>query len=285
MPPPVPIDYVCPPALRPLILSRSDRLPFWVRDKGGRLTLCFRPGPIDWRLLFKAMGSDEDLFLKCGYWCLEMVLQDAIQLYRKDGTEPYWSVIIDLENWKLAKQLPIPQALRVSFFSSFSVCCLLFCCSACLVLFSPHVRVCVFFLLFCLLFFFWYQLARKFLSVVPRVYPEILRRVVIIRAPWVFQKVWIMFRALFPAEIIAKISIHTGVQNFASVFDVLNVEKIPVSYGGEWSTGAGGEDVDCSSHFGPGVSYWNGSLENSVASGGANYAVPSVVNPVAGGPD
>lgn len=95
MPPPVPIDYVCPTALRPLILSRSDRLPFWVRDKGGRLTLCFRPGPIDWRLLFKAMGSDEDLFLKCGYWCLEMVLQDAIQLYRKDGTEPYWSVIID----------------------------------------------------------------------------------------------------------------------------------------------------------------------------------------------
>ena len=77
-----------------------------------------------------------------------------------------------------------------------------------------------------------------------------------------------MFRALFPAEIIAKISLHTGVQNFASVFDVLNVEKIPVSYGGEWSTGAGGEDVDCSSHFGPGVSYWNGSLENSVTSGG-----------------
>jgi hypothetical protein len=135
MPPPIAIDYVCPPALRPLILNRTDRLPFWVRDKGGRLTLCFRPGPIDWRVLFTAMGSDEDLFLKCGYWCLEMVLQDAIKLYQKEGTEPYWSVVIDLENWTLGKQLPITQAFRVSRVLLLFLCLLVVnCCFCCMVI-------------------------------------------------------------------------------------------------------------------------------------------------------
>ena len=185
--------------------------------------MCFRSGPIDWRVLFAAMGSDEDLFLKCGYWCLEMVLQDAIQLYQTKGVEPYWSVIIDLENWSLGKQLPITQAFR---------------------------------------------LARKFLGVVPRVYPEILRRVVIIRAPWVFQKVWALFKPLFPAEIIAKISIHSGKTNFDGVFDILNKDRIPVSFGGEWTTEDG--DEECRSQYGPGVSYYDGSLSRKTQSSERN---------------
>lgn len=94
-------------------------------------------------------------------------------------------------------------------------------------------------------------------------YPEILRRVVIIRAPWVFQKVWVMFRTLFPAEIIAKISIHSGSKAFSSVFDVLNKDCIPVSYGGEWATE--NDDRDCTSHFGPGISFLDGSLSDSLS--------------------
>ena len=108
------------------------------------------------------------------------------------------------------------------------------------------------------------QLARKFLGVVPRVYPEILRKVVIVRAPWVFQKIWVMFRPLFPGEIISKISIHAGMKNFASIFDVLPDERVPRMYGGNWAT-QNGEDDECRSHLGPGITYWDGSLEREYA--------------------
>ena len=115
---------------------------------------------------------------------------------------------------------------------------------------------------FYFIIYFSFQLARKFLSVVPRVYPEILRRVVIIRAPWIFQKVWVLFKPLFPAEIIAKISIHSGSTNFDGVFDILSKDRVPVAYGGEWST-EGGTDDECKSHFGPGISFCDDSLKES----------------------
>lgn len=72
------------------------------------------------------------LFLKCGYWVLEMALQDALRHYRITDVEPYFTAVFDLQHWTLKKQLPLRQA---------------------------------------------YRLAKRFVSIVPVCYPELLRPV------------------------------------------------------------------------------------------------------------
>lgn len=65
-------------------------------------------------------------------------------------------------------------------------------------------------------------------------YPELIRKVYVVNAPWVFARVFAVVKAFVDPNTIAKVEVSKGIPKkvFANVF---NMEQLPQEYGGESS--------------------------------------------------
>jgi len=80
------------------------------------------------------------------------------------------------------------------------------------------------------------KLVRKYLTKLLDAFPEILGRVRIINAPWLFNSVWSMFTPFLPQRILDKVSI-TGLQPTkiqSLIASTVDASQTPVAYGGSY---------------------------------------------------
>jgi hypothetical protein len=68
-------------------------------------------------------------------------------------------------------------------------------------------------------------LARQFFPIFSTSYPELLNRVLVFRAPWLFSTVWTAVSPFIPEEVKEKIQIHSG--------EVKVARDVKVGFGGE----------------------------------------------------
>ena len=53
-------------------------------------------------------------------------------------------------------------------------------------------------------------IAQRFFPIFSTSYPELLNRVIVLRAPWLFGNVWTAVSPFIPEEVLDKIQIHSG---------------------------------------------------------------------------
>lgn len=80
------------------------------------------------------------------------------------------------------------------------------------------------------------SLAKKYIPIILNAHPEILYRVVVINAPWLFHNIWSLFKPLFPKRVIWKIAIINSdkKKQQAKLFELFDPEQVPVALGGKY---------------------------------------------------
>jgi len=78
-------------------------------------------------------------------------------------------------------------------------------------------------------------LVKKYLGKVLDAYPEVLGKVLIINAPWLFHSVWSVFSPFFPPRVIEKIKIQGSKDLYKNIANLMPKDEIPAMYGGPYS--------------------------------------------------
>jgi hypothetical protein len=76
-------------------------------------------------------------------------------------------------------------------------------------------------------------LARQFFPIFSTSFPELLNRVIVVRAPWLFETVWTAISPFIPAEVLSKIHIHSGeVDMDKHITPYIHPDAVPAYLGG-----------------------------------------------------